>query len=379
MTDRLSDLVARRDIDRVKSPNGSLHRLPGIAFRSERFLALEFSQWLSKTWLFVGRGADIPQAGDGTPVPGLPVFLMRGRDGQVRAFLNACRHRGHRILKEPCQAKRMLVCPYHSWSYDLDGRLMRTPHIGGADKNDLEGFDRSAYGLKPVRCAQWHDWIFINLSGEAEPLEDFVKPIAERLAFVDFSQLKHFLTMRRRPIDANWKVCVENTMEPYHLPFVHRQTAAGQPLDLHYAISEDPIFGSGIEVPGSSYTNQPGGGGLDNLDMSAQYLLRAPNFFLTSYAPDVIVDTMYVPDSRDPRRCWLEQAWYTTSGRSVSAAEIAEWEELEEAVMIEDVTVMAEVQLGAETEVVDDGGILSPAWETCIHGFYRHLIDRLDG
>ncbi|MEM7223139.1 MAG: SRPBCC family protein [Pseudomonadota bacterium] len=378
MTHRLSDLVTREDIDRVTSPNGTLHRLPGVAFRSEEFLALEFRRWLSRTWLFVGRGADIPNPGDGTTVPGLPVFLVRGRDGKIRAFLNACRHRGHRILKEPCQAKRLFVCPYHSWSYDLEGRLVRTPHMAGADRHELEGLDKTDYGLKPVRCEQWHDWIFINLSGEAEPLKDFVAPIAERLSFVDFGRLKHFLTMSRRPIEANWKVCVENTMEPYHLPFVHAKTAAGQPLDQHYSISEDPIFGSGIEVPGSVYTNEHGAGGLDNLDMSAHYLLRAPNFFLTSYAPDVIVDTMYVPDQRDPRKCWLEQAWYTTSGREVTAAEIAEWESLEEAVMIEDVTVMAEVQAGAETAVVDDGGVLSPVWETCIHGFYRHLIERLD-
>ena len=111
--------------------------------------------------------------------------------------------------------------------------------------------------------------------------------------------------------------------------------------------------------------------------MSARYLLRAPNFFLTSYAPDVIVDTMFVPDARDPAKSWLEQAWYTTSGRSLSQDEVEAWSVLEEQVIGEDIEVMGEVQAGVESPAVDDGGVLTPAWEACISGFYRHVVQRL--
>ena len=163
------------------------------------------------------------------------------------------------------------------------------------------------------------------------------------------------------------------------MPVVHRSSAAGQPLELHYMIEEDPIFGCGIDLPGSEYTNEAPGGdtSLDNLDMSARYLLRAPNFFLTSYAPDVIVDTMFVPDARDPAKSWLEQAWYTTSGRSLSQDEVEAWSVLEEQVIQEDIDVMTEVQAGVEASAVDDGGVLTPAWESCIGGFYRHVVERL--
>ena len=111
--------------------------------------------------------------------------------------------------------------------------------------------------------------------------------------------------------------------------------------------------------------------------MSARYLLRMPNFFLTTYAPDVVIDTMFVPEAKNPARCWLEQAWYTTSGRTLSAAEIEAWQVLEEQVIGEDITIMTGVQAGIESSAVDDGGVLTPAWEACISGFYRHMTRQL--
>ena len=311
--------------------------------------------------------------------PGMPVFLVRSETDKIQAFHNACRHRGHRVVREPCRALKQFVCPYHHWTYELNGRLRLTPHAGGAKIHRLQGLDPEQHSLAPVRCETWHDWIFVNLDGEAESLDVFVKPMAGRLSFVDFSKLSHFFTMARRPIEANWKICMENTMEPYHVPIVHKSSAAGQPLELHYIIDEDPIVGSALDIPGSDYTNQPAteGASLDNLDMSARYLLRMPNFFLTTYAPDVVIDTMFVPDTNVPGRCWLEQAWYTTSGRSLSQTEIEAWKVLEEQVIQEDIDIMTEVQAGVESSAVDDGGVLTPAWEACISGFYRHMVRQL--
>ncbi len=173
---------------------------------------------------------------------------------------------------------------------------------------------------------------------------------------------------------------MENTMEPYHVPVIHKSSAAGQPLELHYVIEDEPVFGCAIDIPGSEYTNQSSAenGELTNLDMSARYLLRAPNFFLTSYTPDIIADTMLIPDAMNPRQCWLEQAWYTTSGYQPTITEVAEWEKLEEQVMAEDMGVISEVQAGVESVAVDDGGVLTPAWESCISAFYRHMVKQLE-
>ena len=380
MSAQLSDFISDAQRAAVLEDRSFDRRLPGLVFRSPEFLRFEYQRWLQRTWLFVGRGADISHAGDATPVPGMPVFLARTETGAVKAFHNACRHRGHRLIAKPCESLSRIICPYHHWTYSLDGELMHTPNAGGAKNHELDGLDKQQHSLRAVRCEMWHDWIFINLDGNADSLADFVAPIADQLSFVHFGELRHFLTMHRKPIPANWKICMENTMEPYHVPIVHKSSAAGQPLELHYMIEDDPVMGCGIDIPGSSYTNKPATADEDmtNLDMSARYLVRMPNFFLTSYAPDVIVDTMLVPDYADPKRCWLEQAWYTTSGRVPSAQEVAVWEELEEQVMAEDITVMGEVQAGVESEAVDDGGVLTPSWESCISGFYRHMVQRLE-
>ena len=225
----------------------------------------------------------------------------------------------------------------------------------------------------------WHDWIFINIDGDAGPLADFVAPLAARFPEVDFAALDHYLTIDLGAVACNWKVALENTMEPYHVPVAHRETAAGQPLGLHTMVDDGPVMGCAVDIEGSDYTNQPSANDLDNLDMSARYLLRAPNFFLTSYAPDKMIDTLILPDSRDPTKCWIQNAWYTTSGKRLSAAEIETWRALEVRVAGEDISIMSAVQRGTESVVADDGGVLSPAYETCITSFYKHLVGALGG
>ena len=377
MTSKLTEFFSDEEIARVMNGPGSLHRLPGSAFRSQAYHEFEQANWLDRTWLFVGRCSDIPNAGDVKPIPGYPMFLVRGTDSQVRVFHNACRHRGHRLVAEKGERRARLVCPYHKWTYGLDGHLLRAPHFIGPGKHESDAFSPEEHSLLQVRCGVWRDWIFINIDGGAEPLADFVAPLEAKLAFVDFGALKHFLTMTARELPANWKLCLENTMEPYHVPFIHAETAAGQPLAGHYMIVDDPVTGSAIDILGSEYTNRPGGSDLTTLNMSARFLCRLPNLFLTSYAPDVIVDTMILPDSRDPRKSWMEQAWYTTSGREMSDEEIERWRALEHTVIDEDIAVMRGSQEGVESSAVNDGGVLSPAWETCISGLYRHLVSRL--
>ena len=133
-------------------------------------------------------------------------------------------------------------------------------------------------------------------------------------------------------------------------------------------------MGCTVDIPGSDFTNRPGGNDLEALDMSARFLLRAPNFYLTTYAPDKVIDSMIVPDSRDPQRCHAQHVWYTTSGTKPSEAEAALWYELEYDVLQEDLRVMRMVAKGLESVAVDDGGVLSPAWETCIAAFYGELV-----
>ena len=222
MNTSIRDFVAPEALARAKGENGLSSRLPTVAYRDGDFLALERRRWLRRTWLFVGRGQALPHPGDVAPVPGHPYFLMRNGDGDIRVFHNVCRHRGHRLVDAPCNKRDTLVCPYHGWTYDLDGRLIATPHFGGHRISTPAGFDPAEHGLVAVRSAQWHDWIFVNADGGAEPFEAFIAPIAARFPEVDFAALDHFLTIDLGAVPANWKICLENTMEPYHVPVAHR-------------------------------------------------------------------------------------------------------------------------------------------------------------
>ena len=377
MGSTFSDFVGAEAMARVTGRDGLYSRLPSAGYTDKDFLRLEYRRWLAKTWLFVGRAHQIPNPGDAQPVLGHPFFLLRDRDGGIRAFHNACRHRGHALIDAPCSGLKRLTCPYHAWTYDLDGTLLGTPHFGGHKVHTVEGFDPGKHGHVPVRCGRWHDWIFINIDGEAPPLEDFVAPMAAKLTDVDLGRLTPFVTLDAGALDLNWKLAMENNMEPYHVPVVHKDTAAGQPLSAHRSLSEPPIMGCTVDIPGSDFTNRPGGNDLEALDMSARFLLRAPNFYLTTYAPDKVIDSMIVPDSRNPERCYAQHVWYTTSGTRPSEAEAALWYELEYEVLQEDLRVMRMVAKGLESVAVDDGGVLSPAWETCISAFYGELVQAM--
>jgi choline monooxygenase len=373
-----SDFVDNEAFSRVMGVDGLHSRLPASAYSDENFLALEYKRWLAGTWLYVGRGHEIPAPGDVMPLPGHPFFLVRNKKGEVRAFQNACRHRGHALVDEPCRGLRLFTCPYHAWSYDLDGRLIGTPHFGGHKIHEVEGFDPAEYGLVPLRCELWHDWIFLNIDGEAEALADFVAPIKRQMPEVDFGKLSHYLTIDAGALGLNWKLAMENNMEPYHVPVVHRSTAAGQPLSAHKAFVERPVMGCSVDIPGSNYTNEPRQGqGLEALDMSSRFILRPPNFFLTTYAPDTVVDSLILPDSRNPRKCYIQNAWYTTSGHRPSPAEIKQWYDLEREVLGEDLRVLTMVAKGLEATAVNDGGVLSPVWESCIAAFYAELVEAM--
>ena len=162
------------------------------------------------------------------------------------------------------------------------------------------------------------------------------------------------------------------------IPVTMRSTAAGQPLSAHKAFVERPVMGCSVDIPGSTYSNEPRQGqGLEALDMSSRFILRAPNFFLTTYAPDTVVDSLILPDFRNPRKCYIQNAWYTTSGHRPSDEEIKQWDDLEREVLEEDLRVLAMVAKGLEATAVNDGGVLSPVWESCIAAFYAELVEAM--
>ena len=199
--------------------------LPSRWYVEAELGSLEHERLFARAWCAIGVASDIAAPGAILPVElnGMPLIAVRDEAGAVGVFHNVCSHRGMKLVGEPCQVQGLLRCPYHSWSYSLDGRLRATPSIGGPGVNRADGFDKARHGLKPVRSAVWFDQIFVNIDGKAPPFEEFIRPLAERWRAFDPAAFRHGASdsYLRFELACNWKLAVENYCEAYHLPWVH--------------------------------------------------------------------------------------------------------------------------------------------------------------
>ena len=347
--------------------------LPSTAYASEEFFALENAKLFHHSWVFVGFAHELAQPGDAIPVSvaGRPLLLVRNGAGEIKAFHNVCRHRCLKLVDEACNVGPVLRCPYHSWTYSLDGELKLTPYFGGLEPRQVpEGFDRTSRGLVPVRFALWHDWIFVNLSDSGPDFDDFVAPLARWLRDIDFERVKHMVTLDFGEVRANWKLLMENFIEPYHVQFVHSKTTE-QPLQDHYTINEADCLGSAIDIsrtPGESTRD-------DNLSVSSRYLTLFPNFVLGRYFPDQIGVHLNIPVSAD--RTYQRRAIYATGADPMSAAEVEKLAKLWHKVHKEDHAMCERLQAGRASDIAMDGGVLSPAWENSVRSFQGLIVDAL--
>ena len=194
----LTDLesVVADMLEDVSRPTAKARGLAGLAFHDPAFLEMENRRLFPRCWVAAGAASDIPEPGDARPVEvaGLPLVLLRDREGAIRAFHNVCRHRAMTVVSEPCKGLKTLRCPWHAWSYALDGRLVATPNLGGIGKGEAEGFEKGDLGLKPVRTGEWLGIVFVNIDGRAEPLEHHTGPLQRRYSGFDFSCLRHGAT-----------------------------------------------------------------------------------------------------------------------------------------------------------------------------------------
>ena len=196
--------------------------MPPAVYTSEAFLAAELEQVFAKEWLCLGRASALAEPGDyaAWEIAGQPVAVVRDRDGTLNALSNVCLHRMSTLLHGRGRT-RAIVCPYHAWTYNLDGTLRGAPAM---TKN--EAFDRKDYCLPRLRCEEWLGWVFVSLNPDAPP-------VAERLAeaeglVADFAMETYVETFFESHVwDTNWKVLAENFMESYHLPVCHAGTIGG--------------------------------------------------------------------------------------------------------------------------------------------------------
>ena len=213
-------------------PGSPARGLPAAAYTTEAFWQLECESVFTQNWVCAGFAHELGKPGDAVPVTvaGKPVLLLRNQEDEIAAFHNVCRHRCLKLIDQPTNVGKRIRCPYHAWAYDLDGSLLATPNFGGIKQHRLDGFDPADHGLHPVRVAIWHDWIFVNLSGDAPPFEDYAAPLINRLDGIDFGKVQPVATLDFGEVETNWKFLMENFIEPYHVPIVHHGSTAQRSL-----------------------------------------------------------------------------------------------------------------------------------------------------
>ena len=192
MTSTLEEILGAEAIEAIGQPIESARSLPAAAYTSDAFFRLEQNRLFPRTWTCVAFAQEISEPGDAVPlmIAGLPVILLRDKDGEIRAFHNVCRHRATMVLREPRSGLSELQCPYHHWTYGLDGSLRAAPYFLGPGQGPLGGLDVDNNGLVPVRVGVWNQCVFVNLAGNARPLDEYLAPISELYGGYDLSALR---------------------------------------------------------------------------------------------------------------------------------------------------------------------------------------------
>tara|TARA_R110000824_G_scaffold45409_12_gene131354 strand:- start:256 stop:1473 length:1218 start_codon:yes stop_codon:yes gene_type:complete len=197
-----------------------LPEIPAGRYVDPDFFALEQQNIWSKSWLFAGHVDELPGKGDFKlwRDAGSPIVIIRDQSGEIKGFFNTCRHRGGPLVREDQGTTKSLLCKYHCWNFDLDGRLLYVP-----DEHEFPGLDKSAHGLIPVKIALWGNWIFANLDPDAGPLEEFLGPLRQEMDDLGPDRLR-LVEKHSLDIACNWKVAVDAFQEVYHLKHIHPAT-----------------------------------------------------------------------------------------------------------------------------------------------------------
>lgn len=245
--DNLDPIAALRAT--AARPFSQAMAMPPAVYTSEAVTAAELEKIFARDWVCVGRAESLKMPGDYLTyeLAGQPIVVLRDREDAIRALSNVCLHRMSTLLSGSGNT-RLIVCPYHAWTYELDGRLR-----GASYMKQNECFHREAMCLPQIRCEVWLGWIFVTLNPDAPAVAAELQQLAADIA--PFGMEAYTELFRETHVwDTNWKVLAENFMESYHLPACHAATIGGvssiadaempegaAAYNIHF-ITKDPSF-----------------------------------------------------------------------------------------------------------------------------------------
>ena len=389
--DALSRIV---DLDKIEATKNSINEangLPNECYLNDEYFKIEREKVFFNNWIVVGVSSSVPEVGDAKPfnLMGIPLLILRDKNNKIKVFHNVCSHRGMILVKEECKLKNTIRCPYHSWSYNFNGELIATPHVGGMNIHETEGFIKSKSNLKEISTHVWMDLIFINVNKNKKNFEESIDPLEKQwskfISKEDQKLIRHakdfgYFNME---VKSNWKLAIENYCESYHLPWVHPELNRVSNLKDHYHIEDlaETFSGQGSnkysqQFDGNkkllTFPNWP-----KDLYQNSEYVSLFPNVML-----GIHVDHFYAfwlePLSNNNTREHFEM--YYVGDESASSDEYKEirkknfafWQE----VMSEDVAAIEGMQKGRSSPAYN-GGNFSPVMDTPTLMFHKWVATNL--
>ncbi len=387
----LSEVLDIEKIKIVSKPIEEAHGLPNECYTSSEYLKIEREKVFKDKWTAIGVGSSVPSPGDALPynLLGIPLIILRDKQNEIRVFHNVCSHRGFKLLEEPCSLKNVISCPYHHWSYNFEGKLVATPHIGGLNIHESKKFDKSKSKLKEVRSKVWMDIIFVNINNNEIDFSEHVKPLEDRWSKFISKEDQNLLINSKDygyfslDVKSNWKFAIENYCESYHLPTIHPELNKISNISDHYNIQSLPNRFAG---QGSKKYNQlikknktfnnfkewP-----KDLSKNSEYIALFPNVMIGLH-----IDHFYA--------FWLEPisinqtkehlAMYYVGENSANGNEFKSmrkenariWKD----VMSEDIKAVEGMQKGRNSPIYN-GGNFSPVMDNPTHQFHKWTAENL--
>lgn len=388
-------LLGAEAIAAVRRPIEEARGLPGKAYTSEEFYRLEQASFFPRHWYAAAFTSDLPDVGDAMPitVAGVPIILVRDRDGSIKGFHNVCRHRAALVLTEPAKRLNQFSCPYHAWAWTLGGDLRATPYFDGTKAAKESPIVWAENGLMPVRVGVDYPLVYVNLDGQAPPLETTLEPYARHVVGnLDFSPLR-FAHVDDWEFAANWKTIGDN-WEIYHHTWVHSNyfTSMSQDLDFktrqpkYQATAEGILLGLRRKmapvVTGSLPVIPTRDGSVPAHHISTNYLI--PNVISTLY-PQCLHLTII--DPLGPDRTRLRLAFFFVGEGATDPRYHAEREALidhrngasrdprkRDGIRNQDIAIWEGQQIARGSPAADDLKFAA-TWETNVHYFQNSLLD----
>ena len=353
------------------TPNIVPRSMPPSFYKDESIVADEIEQLFINGWVCVGRADEVPEIGDyyTLDIVNEPLIVTRTKSGDVAVLSNVCRHRGSQILSGKGNNKRF-TCPYHRWSYDLNGSLLAAPLV---DKTP--GFDKAQCNLPSFKTHTWWGWVFVNLSGTAEAFESNI------VGLDAYVQNYHAEEMRSIQADTehwpiNWKCLAENFMEGYHLTPVHRNTL--HPMTPTKLCEKIPA-GTGYTGYKSHYSNTFKGRSQYHPDMSEEERAQSMMVwiypgFVAAISPNSSVYMSITPTGPNT----LQTRWDVIAREAVfESGEAEERLEFARAFNKEDRERLLDVQKGLSSRFASRGFLAPPDYEGTVWDFYHYVADKL--